>query len=186
MLFSKSYRDIRVKQVHFYGSWEFKFQKNYSYSASCPQSDRRISAIFSLFINCCECPKAPEALWENYHQLCFHLFVNRTNREILIYTVNYSYFICEWNIICLLHKWSIFVVLFNVFWLQINTVCMFLKSVFMFILPRPHNKVDFSSSVRSAEEHLGHKDRIRLIPFCVNAHAQFPCLSVHVFISVGF
>lgn len=62
---------------------------------------------------------------------CFHEIVNRKIVKFLIYTVNYCYFVCEWDIIYLLYKWSTFVVLFNVSWLQINTVCMFLNPVLL-------------------------------------------------------
>lgn len=52
----------------------------------------------------------------------FHEIVNSKIVKCLIYTVNYCYFVCEWDIIYLLYKWSIFVVLFNVSWLQNKTL----------------------------------------------------------------
>lgn len=49
---------------------------------------------------------------------CFHGIVNSKQWKCLIYTVNYCCFVCEWDIIYLLYKWSTFVDLFNVSWLQ--------------------------------------------------------------------
>ncbi len=81
----------------------------------------------SLLPNCswCECPvqwrentRSPLGDYLEGPKYCFHEIVNNKIVKCLIYTVNYCYFVCEWDIIYLLYRWSTTVVLFNVSWLQ--------------------------------------------------------------------
>lgn len=125
----------------------------------------------------------PEAL--SHHKRpkhCFHQIVNSKIVKILIYTVNYCYFVCEWDIIYLLYKWSIFVVVFNVSWLQ-NKHCMHVSytCVVLTLLFSSAPAVQFISSsnsisdTRAAAKHMGCKYQIKLIPFSPFPFEVFLC-----------
>lgn len=125
----------------------------------------------------------PEAL--SHHERpkhCFHQIVNSKIVKILIYTVNYCYFVCEWDIIYLLYKWSIFVVLFNVSWLQ-NKHCMHVSytCVVLTLLFSSAPAVQFISSsnsisdTRVAAKHMSCKYQIELIPFSPFPFEVFLC-----------
>lgn len=125
----------------------------------------------------------PEAL--SHHERpkhCFHQIVHSKIVKILIYTVNYCYFVCEWDIIYLLYKWSIFVVLFNVSWLQ-NKHCMHVSYtcvvlILLFSFAPAAQFISSSNSIsdtRVAAKHMGCKYQIKLIPFSPFPFEVFLC-----------
>lgn len=86
----------------------------------------------------------------------FHEIVNSKIVKCLIYTVNYCYFVCEWDIIYLLYKWSTFVVLFNVSRLQ-NKHCMHVSYT-------PGLLVLLFWCVFLIKHHLFHNDTLYYVP----------------------